>query len=582
MLLSVLYRHIEPFRPPQRAAPIRPRQVAVMMYFPPLRPGGRGAGGKPDTPDQQKTVSTRPVSSMPAAPSATSRVARPDGLVYPGPQQVLSDPPMATNAIQTISQPAFHDLPTLKPPIALPNMVLLADAAPSPQPAPPEPAVPQPDPVKPEPEPVKPLTPEEVSTPAEAQPVEPQAPVLHDALAPTVPDPVLPLPAPRADSRVLMTVPPPAPAPPTPALTPPTPAPEIAKAAPKEPPKDIPPLEFSPEPTRGPDARNFLALTPMPAATKAPVQIPFGEARGHFAISPQPNLSTPATEPPSTLGPAPPEPPSSTPVAVTTPASVAVAGPPKVVTVSFGGPSGAKTPGPGGTGRQSSGAPGVQAAVSPGGGPGSGSGSSPVAEAGSGSGAGKSPFSGITVVGGPGGAVSVAGAVPRIRAARPLQTSYGVSVVSTESSGGGLPFSGVFASGQIHTVYLDMRKTETDTAPSWTLEFAVPQQSAARVTLAGQAGGSQQGLVLPFPAVKKQPVLPREVVVRHLREMIIVYGVLNAEGKLDRLSIKKSPDPLLAAPVLEALTQWAFRPAMLDGAPISVEVLLGIPVWSAE
>jgi len=145
-----------------------------------------------------------------------------------------------------------------------------------------------------------------------------------------------------------------------------------------------------------------------------------------------------------------------------------------------------------------------------------------------------------------------------------------------------LPFSGVFASGQIHTVYLDMRQNETDASPSWTLEFAVPRGSAAQANVAAQSSGSQQGLVLPFPAVKKQPAMPPEVVRRHPREMIIVYGVINTEGKMERMSVKKSPDPVLAGPVLEALSQWVFRPAVLDGAPIPVEVLLGIPLGTAE
>ena len=45
------------------------------------------------------------------------------------------------------------------------------------------------------------------------------------------------------------------------------------------------------------DRPNILALTPMPTALEAPVEIPVGEARGRFTIAPEPNLDTSETEP---------------------------------------------------------------------------------------------------------------------------------------------------------------------------------------------------------------------------------------------------------------------------------------------
>jgi hypothetical protein len=61
--------------------------------------------------------------------------------------------------------------------------------------------------------------------------------------------------------------------------------------------------------------------------------------------------------------------------------------------------------------------------------------------------------------------------------------------------------------------------------------------------------------------------------------MIIVYAIINAQGKMEKISIKDSPDGRLLQPLLEALAKWVFRPARLDGAPVAVKVLMGIPLW---
>ncbi len=161
---------------------------------------------------------------------------------------------------------------------------------------------------------------------------------------------------------------------------------------------------------------------------------------------------------------------------------------------------------------------------------------------------------------------------------RPLQTSYGVSVMSTESSGGGLPSFGLFSDHHIYTVYVDVRDIETDSDPSWTLEVAVAQEPAVPGNTAKDIAVGK-GLVLPFPAVKKHPSFPTDLVRRNLRKMIIVYAVINVEGKMEQLSVKQTPDPALNEPLLAALREWVFRPAARNGAPFAVKVLLGIPLW---
>jgi hypothetical protein len=51
---------------------------------------------------------------------------------------------------------------------------------------------------------------------------------------------------------------------------------------------------------------------------------------------------------------------------------------------------------------------------------------------------------------------------------------------------------------------------------------------------------------------------------------------------MEQLSIKQSPDDQLNETVTDALKKWVFRPARLNGNPVQVDFLLGIPLWIPE
>jgi hypothetical protein len=62
--------------------------------------------------------------------------------------------------------------------------------------------------------------------------------------------------------------------------------------------------------------------------------------------------------------------------------------------------------------------------------------------------------------------------------------------------------------------------------------------------------------------------------------MVIVYGIINTEGKLEQMAVKDSPDARLNEPVINALGKWVFRPAQRDGESVPAKALFGIPVWA--
>lgn len=144
-----------------------------------------------------------------------------------------------------------------------------------------------------------------------------------------------------------------------------------------------------------------------------------------------------------------------------------------------------------------------------------------------------------------------------------------MTIVATSSTGGGLRDYGVFKNQVVYTVYLDVDEPGHH-RPQWTLQYAqvgAPDDTAP----AGAA------LLPPYPLTKEFPHLP-ETASRDVGRMVVAKGVVNKKGELTALKVIQSPNSLLIEPMLDALAKWTFQAAELNGEPIEVKVLLGIPI----
>jgi hypothetical protein len=47
-------------------------------------------------------------------------------------------------------------------------------------------------------------------------------------------------------------------------------------------------------------------------------------------------------------------------------------------------------------------------------------------------------------------------------------------------------------------------------------------------------------------------------------------------GKVEQVSVRRSPESQLVGPLVEALEHWIFQPAQIDGRPVALKILLGI------
>src|SRR5216683_472590 len=497
-----------------------------VVYLPVLGGGGEGNGHRGGSPG----VATK--ASSPA-PSRRSK-----GRAYPGPQPILSDPVNPTNQQQTIIQPAKEKPKILQQFVPLPNMVKIA----------------------------KPRLP----LPTDLVSGKPDLPEFHPAVQPPAEPPKIALPA---------TPPPP----------PIRPAAEKPRHAAGEKAVEPPKLDQ----TTGTDEQALVSLSPTPTLPQATPEMPLGEARGRFAVSPSVNLA-PETAPGSKIeGTAAAAAIGQTGAAVGNAAGETAAlagngaGGPTIGGGGVGTGVGAeKGSGKGGTGTESARGSGAGAGL------GTGPGATSASGAGAGNGTGKGGLAGLTIQGGSYGGGSNGGngangasggisvSVQRFPVKIPPQTAYGMTISSTADSGGGLTALGVFAHEKVYTVYLDMRGTTAEHAPSWTLQYA-RLRSAAEMA-APATTPSQEGLTPPFPLTKELPKLNSELIRTYLRNVIVVYAVMDTQGKLQRLSVRQSPDARFNAPILATLTHWIFQPAQLNGQPVALKVLIGIPLLPYE
>jgi len=494
----------------------RSQVLEAPLLLPDLQPMGEGS---PAHPSQNNGHGDRKKSDAPAASAEAGAV---QGVVYEGLQLIVSNPPHPDNYIQTIRQPDLPVTPKLPAPLPIPPMVSIAPvnpvlAAPAPQPEPPH----------------------------EARPVQAviTPPLSLSQQLPKVDAPKLPLPA-SAENSSLSAV-----------ATAPTPA-AIPKLA-------TPPAQPAVTPN---GTHNILVVDALPNSNPPPSALPPGELTGTFTVSPNGSTSTGqaggGTAPKGAPGIGSAAGAGNSSFAGSGSKSAGGSGTANPALAGAGAGAGTGTvPGNAGGGKQTAG-------NGSGTGAGHGSGSGGSANAGSGT----SPFPGIMIQGGSG---SGRGSGREPAAAKP-QTSYGMTIVASGASGGGFKDYGVFKDGVSYTVYLDMADAGLH-GPNWTMQYGLDLRPSADPNDPPQAHGFLQP---PYAISKSIPHFSAEAARRSRGGTIVVFGVINPKGKWEGLRIMQSPDPGVNQIVLNALANWTFKPAEMDGAPVPVKCLLGVVVNS--
>jgi hypothetical protein len=487
--------------------------VGNVLYLPTLGGGSEGAGKQGGGSGSDPDLSQ--------GVRAQSR----RGFAYPGPQPMVSDPPRAKLGIQTILQPALINPPLLRQFIPLPNIAQPTEVAVA---EPPKPVI-------------KVLAGELALRPHAEQPIRAPKITLPIAAASQ---------APALDAS----------------------EPIVPRLLPAKPPVPAP-AQISEVPVDRRGQTGLLVLNAVPPPPDVPKNVPEAEARSLFAVAPgdvtviaDPGAGSKGGGLPSMAA------------GTGTPADVA-SGDALAEAAAGGSSANSSGSGSGSGGRYGSGkgsglnpagkGTGSGRGATAGGGAGSGAGITLGSGKGAGSSAGTGGFPGITISGGRYGNGDAAGLHAALTPHR--QTSYAMTIASTASSGGGLPDFGVFHDEKIYTVYLDMRDNDEDRTPSWTLQYALLQPQG------GDPAGHIRGTPTPpYATLKQVPNFSAEVKSKCAHQLIIASAILNVTGQLEQLSVKQAPDPSVIDPLIEALKNWTFQPAQVDGNPVALKILLGI------
>jgi hypothetical protein len=146
-------------------------------------------------------------------------------------------------------------------------------------------------------------------------------------------------------------------------------------------------------------------------------------------------------------------------------------------------------------------------------------------------------------------------------------------VVSTGPiGGGGLDVYGALPCGKVYTIFLPMP------GKSWVLEYCAHQ--GGEIKSAQPAGGVVQMEVGLLPPTADQQFDFHRLTVpeKDADKLIVLRGLIDKDGSISEVHVFQGVQPEMDAVAALAFSNWKFKPAMRSALPISVDVLVGIPV----
>lgn len=112
----------------------------------------------------------------------------------------------------------------------------------------------------------------------------------------------------------------------------------------------------------------------------------------------------------------------------------------------------------------------------------------------------------------------------------------------------------------------------TDLAPS---DPALTPSSDATITKHPKMQVS--GVVASGFAIRKQaPIYPQEAKYNHISGTVILAGTIGKDGKIRDLSVVLSPSPVLSESAKQAVSQWEYKPYLLNGEPVEVDTTINV------
>lgn len=157
-----------------------------------------------------------------------------------------------------------------------------------------------------------------------------------------------------------------------------------------------------------------------------------------------------------------------------------------------------------------------------------------------------------------------------LRVLHPAGGVFDVVVVQTSNTEAFSAGADALSGRPIYTVYLQVGAPK-----EWIMEYCLPNMTGPAQTGSIVSLGNPEPITAPYPTVTVRP--PEDW--RHGSDYLLVHGFLDESGRLRDMKIVASENPQqpLTDAVLQYLPYWEFRPAVVDGHPVKVEVILAVP-----
>lgn len=120
---------------------------------------------------------------------------------------------------------------------------------------------------------------------------------------------------------------------------------------------------------------------------------------------------------------------------------------------------------------------------------------------------------------------------------------------------------------RIHTLLMNMPDL-TSSSGSWVLNFASPLPLMVR---------NRNHIIAPLPMHAVDPGYPPELKEEGIQGTVILFAVIDRNGTVSQIRVLQSLNPVLDHNAEIAFSHWKFDPALLNGKPINLKVIVTVP-----
>ena len=86
----------------------------------------------------------------------------------------------------------------------------------------------------------------------------------------------------------------------------------------------------------------------------------------------------------------------------------------------------------------------------------------------------------------------------------------------------------------------------------------------------------QPSLAIGFLIKKVQPIYPQDAKDAHVSGKVVLGAIIGRDGRIHELRVIEAPWPSLVASAMWSVSQWTYRPYLLNGEPVEVDTTVNV------